>query len=164
MRGHVRQLATILVAMAAAVTAGTACAQSALSASQQAELARYGEVREEFSGTRLGFVADSSLYNFTLTVSGPNAYYGQVFSARTVPTFRLADNGDVPDGLYTYSLTAATPIARPAAASAGLENADGRGPNARRQAAMGVSHTGNFRVANGRILELDASAVEGRAQ
>jgi len=113
---------------------------------------------ENFNGTRLNFNTDSSLSNFTLRVSGPDGYHGQVFSARSAPSFRLGDHGSVPDGLYSYEMTAATPqLMRQA--SMPVPGADGRSAHAR-PGNVGTSMTGSFRVVNGQILILDSSASE----
>lgn len=123
---------------------------------QSADVARV-EIQEEFAGSRLSFDSVSGLSNYTLRVSGPNGYFGQVYSDRTAPSFRLADHGDVEDGLYTYEITAATSVYAPRPASEmGLDN--GRSAEARPR--VGTSRSGSFRVVNGQILELDPSVTE----
>jgi hypothetical protein len=133
---------------------GPAAAQA-----QQADDAVAGQhFQERFSGSRLTFAPRAGLSNFTLTVAGPDSYRGQVFSARVAPTFRLADHGSVPDGRYTYEITAAT-TERRQMASLPPAGADGReGPA--RPGFVGVSQTGRFLVENGRIVPFDAALTE----
>jgi hypothetical protein len=113
---------------------------------------------ERFSGSRLNFNVESSLSNFTLRVSGPDGYHGQVFSARSAPSLRLGDYGNVPDGLYYYEMTAAT-TQQVRSATAPVAGADGRPAHAR-PGNIGTATSGSFRVANGQILILDSSASE----
>jgi hypothetical protein len=145
-------------AMALAVAMLSASGLVAVAQAQQTVSQNY-TIEEDFSGTRLSFSADSALSNFTLNVSGPDDYYGQIFSARVVPSFRLADHGSVPDGIYRYQITAATPE-RVRRASPRPDGADGREPGAG-PGFVGMSQSGSFRVVNGRILELDPTVEEG---
>ncbi|WP_417482713.1 hypothetical protein [Maricaulis sp.] len=122
----------------------------------QGELPR--DVTPQFIGSRLSFNADSSLSNFTLRVSGPQGYTGEVTSARVAPTFRLADFGSVPDGLYTYELAAAT-TQQLVRATPEIDGANGRSGGAR-PGLVGTTTTGTFRVLNGQILQQDSAATE----
>lgn len=144
-----------LTVSAVAVTCAFAIGSAAMAVQQTS---RSYPISEEFSGTRLAFTADSALSNFTLTVSGPEGYRGEVYSERVAPSFRLADHGSVPDGMYHWEITAATPE-RARMASSMPVGADGRegvsGPGF-----IGTSHSGSFHVVNGRILELDPLAEE----
>jgi len=63
---------------------------------------------ESFSGGLVGFALGDTYSHYTLTISGPGGYQAQVFSEASAPTVRLADFGDVADGRYSYTLTAAT--------------------------------------------------------
>ncbi|WP_417490562.1 hypothetical protein [Maricaulis sp.] len=154
---NIAKLLAASVLSAATVVAAASLASGAALA-QQARIAGQGGYNEQFVGTRLSFSVDPSLSNFTLRVSGPNGYNGEVQSARVAPTFRLGDFGSVPDGLYTYEMTAATNerqvLATPPVA--GANGRDGRQQVAR----IGTSMTGSFRVVNGQILQLDPAASE----
>lgn len=126
----------------------------------QDERATVGQAfQERFSGTRLSFTPQAGLSNFTLRVSGPEGYEGQVFSARVAPTFRLGDHGTVVDGRYSYEITAATQQRQsranlPAAGSNGRDGVS-------RAPLVGVSQNGRFQVVNGRITPFDSEATEG---
>lgn len=114
-------------------------------------------ISEAFSGGRLFFEAPSDFSNYTLRVSGPNGYFGQVFSERSVPSLRLADHGTLEDGLYTYEITASTgEIAPRPASDLGLNN----GRSAEARPTLGMSQSGSFRVANGQVVVLDPSVTE----
>lgn len=139
-----------------AMAAGSALVFSSVGEAQSAPSA---QMEEQFAGTRLSFAPNPDLSNFTLRVTGPDGYAGQVFSPRVVPSFRLADHGSVPDGLYTYEITAAT-RERVRRASPMQASANGRAPGAG-TGFVGMSQSGSFRVVNGRILELDRDAEEG---
>lgn len=152
---HLKHMAIATLAVNAVCGAGIAVAQP----SAMAPESRY-HVEERFAGGRLSFSADSGLSNFTLRVSGPDGYTGQIYSERVVPTFRLADHGSVADGLYYYEITAATPERARRASPQDLAF-NGRDPGSSGGGFVGVSYSGSFRVANGRILELDTSLQEG---
>ena len=114
--------------------------------------------QERFNGGRLAFTPRAGLSNYTLRVSGPDGYQGQVFSARVAPTFRLADHGSVPDGRYTYEITAAT---RERRTMANLPPAGADGRDGPAQAGfIGISQNGRFQVMNGRIVPFDDSVTE----
>lgn len=108
---------------------------------------------EQFTQTRLAFSVTGTFTNYTLTVSGPHGYYAQAYGARTVPTLRLADQGEVPDGLYTYQLTAATDRYQEQVGTVNQLN-NGR-DNTTQRPRVGASASGSFRVRDGRILEFD---------
>jgi hypothetical protein len=145
----------LLAAGLASASCGTALGQSLRSVDQTLRDASF---EERFSGTRLNFNVESSLSNFTLRVTGPDGYHGQVFSARSAPSYRLGDYGTVADGLYYYEMTAATTqTAR--MATPPVAGANGRSGQAR-PGTIGTATSGSFRVANGQILILDSSASE----
>jgi|TARA_R110002073_G_scaffold34954_1_gene102900 hypothetical protein len=131
---------------------------TATGTAQQPRLSMPDESTEQFIGSRLSFRTDPSLSNYTLRVTGPDGYQGQVQSARVAPTFRLADFGSVPDGLYTYEMTAAT-TERQVLATPPVAGADGRSGRAT-PGLIGTSMTGSFRVVNGQILQMDPAASE----
>ena len=137
--------------MAAGLLGGTAIAQ-------QARIPAQAGFTEQFIGSRLSFNVDPSLSNFTLRVTGPDGYHGETRSARVAPTFRLADYGSVPDGLYSYEMTAAT-AQRQVLATPAVAGADGRSGRAQ-PGLVGTSMNGSFRVVNGQIVQMDPAASE----
>lgn len=108
------------------------------------------DISVRMTGTRLYFEADPDYFNYTLRVTGPNEYVGEIFSARRPPSFRLGDHGSVADGIYRYEISAATreyaTFATPRA-----PGADGRSASSQ-QPRVGVVTGGSFRVLNGQIL------------
>ncbi|WP_417476830.1 hypothetical protein [Maricaulis sp.] len=142
--------------LAASVLAAGLITVSAVA--QQPRLSTQGGFTEQFIGSRLSFTTDPGLSNYTLTVTGPDGYHGQIESARVAPTFRLADFGSVPDGLYSYEMTAAT-TEQQVLATPPVSGADGRSGRTR-PALVGTSMSGSFRVVNGQILQMDPAASE----
>ncbi|MBO6797763.1 hypothetical protein [Maricaulis sp.] len=128
-----------------------------LSASQASGQVR-GEAGEDslsyrFSGTRIFFDASPELFSFTVSVTGPNEYVGQVYSQRRPPSFRLGDHGDVADGLYQFEISAASRQTS-RSVSAAVMRSNGRDGSSQ-QAYDGAQASGSFRVVNGQILVLD---------
>jgi len=116
------------------------------------------QIDANFSGGRILFESRSRLTNYSVRVVGPDGYVGELQSARTAPSFRLADFGEVPDGQYTYEIFAATSeIQRSVRRAAPGEN--GRDVSSRPR--VGTSSSGSFHVRNGQIIEFDTSAEEG---
>tara|TARA_R110000868_G_scaffold11644_6_gene56952 strand:+ start:24957 stop:25406 length:450 start_codon:yes stop_codon:yes gene_type:complete len=146
---------TVKLLAASILTAGLL---SGAAIAQQPRLQVQDGFTEQFVGSRLSFRAEPTLTNFTLRVSGPDGYHGEIQSARVAPTFRLADFGSVPDGLYTYEITAAT-TEQEVLATPAVAGADGRSGRAR-PGLVGTSTTGSFRVVNGQILQMDLAASE----
>ena len=66
-----------LAFLALALSIGAAPAQAQMDRTE-----REYRIQEEAAGTRLRFDADPALSNFTLSVTGPQGYNGQVTSAR----------------------------------------------------------------------------------
>ncbi|MFT6660864.1 MAG: hypothetical protein ACJA0K_000846 [Maricaulis maris] len=112
-----------------------------------------------YAGSRIYFDADPTYFNITVSVSGPNGYHGQVFSERRAPSFRLADFGEVADGLYHFEMTAATQTYAAEPSSREQAGYNGREPTAQRPR-EGVSFTGSFRVENGQVLVFDDADQE----
>ena len=96
-----------------------------------------------------------SMSNMTLTVSGPNGFHAQKFSASGTPSLSFAGQGALADGTYHWELTGAT-SQLVAVRSNGLDN--GRGANARAFVNKGASETGTFRVINGSVFQPDNRA------
>lgn len=118
------------------------------------------EIQVELSGTRL--VVDrsstSGMSNFSLRVTGPDGYLAEVFSRRVAPTMRLTDYGTLPDGVYSYEVTAATSV-RERQASAPRVGQHGRS-GVQQPGFVGTSQHGTFRMLNGQIVIADANASE----
>lgn len=106
-----------------------------------------GDVR--LTSDRIGFDLQERYSNYTLTVTGPNGYSARAEAARTAPTLRLADYGDVPDGIFTFSLTAATDRIDPSVRAVD-QRVNGREPGVRAPR-LGAQMSGQFRVEDGRI-------------
>lgn len=153
-RLHSVLASTFLTASLGLVTTPSVMAQ----VSEADEVTTTQAFQERFNGGRLAFTPRAGLSNFTLRVSGPDGYEGQVFSARVAPTFRLADHGSVPDGRYRYEISAATRERR-AVASLPAAGADGRDGPAQ-PGFIGISQNGRFQVANGRIVPFDDTVTE----
>lgn len=140
-------VAILLACPAVVMTSTPAHSQSAAVASNDGLSAR-------FAGGRIYFESNPAYFNFTVSVSGPDGYFGQVFSERRAPSFRLSDHGSVEDGLYRFEITAATQeLNRQASREpAGYNGRDSRNTQAR----VGVSFAGSFRVENGQVRVYDA--------
>ncbi|PWE18730.1 hypothetical protein DDZ18_03820 [Marinicauda salina] len=108
---------------------------------------------ERFTQTRLVFSVNGSYTNYTLTVSGPQGFHAQAHGERSAPTLRLADYGEVPDGVYNYQLTAATDRFREQVSQASRMN-NGR-ENTTMRPRVGASVSGAFHVRDGRIREFE---------
>lgn len=134
-------LVRILLASAALLIAGPAFAETL-------------DAEARFAGERLTFDVRGDYTNFTVTVSGPEGYYAQAQGARSAPTLRLRDYGDVPDGSYSYQLVAATGRVDTVAARVD-QRVNGREPGTARPR-VGASTTGRFQVINGRIVPFEA--------
>ncbi|WP_203292328.1 hypothetical protein [Maricaulis parjimensis] len=155
-----KPFATRLSGLATSLAIGMVmCGLTPTADAQSDRSVRQYRIQEQVVGSRLRFDADPALFNFTLSVAGPDGYYGQVTSARVPPSFRLADHGQVPDGLYQFEMTAATPERRQSASPREAAY-NGREPNSG-TAYLGYSYTGSFRVVDGRIIEFDQSEQEG---
>lgn len=116
------------------------------------------DIAAVFSGGRVSFQTNDNLSNFVVRIAGPSDYYGQVSSARTLPSIRLADFGEVPDGLYSYEITAAT-TQQVQSVRRATPGANGRTGNAQ-VAYVGMSSTGTFYVQDGQIVPFDLTATE----
>jgi hypothetical protein len=110
---------------------------------------------ESFSGGLVGFALGDSYSHYTLTISGPAGYRAQVFSEAGAPTVRLSDFGDVPDGRYSYTLTAAT---------FEYDRTTPRLNNGREDAQLpriGAERTGSFMISGGVVAPQMDFAEEG---
>lgn len=115
-----------------------------------------------FVGERVAFNIQGRYTNYVLTISGPEGYRARAEGARSAPTIRLADHGEVVDGLYTYQLTAATDRVDQTQARVD-QRTNGREPGSGTPM-VGASMSGNFRVEEGRIRifeDLEEPPAEG---
>ncbi|HEX2256149.1 MAG TPA: hypothetical protein VHG92_05495 [Afifellaceae bacterium] len=134
------------LALAVAVAAGLAGIASAqeMKASQRS------------SGGVVGFDLQGPYKNVTLSIAGPKGFSATTSVERGNPSLNLGRG--LPDGVYTYQLSAATD--EPAdVVPQGLDN--GRGEGAKdRKPLRDVSTSGSFVVRNGSILPPQALAEE----
>jgi hypothetical protein len=110
---------------------------------------------ENFSGGLVGFALGDSYSHYTLTISGPGGYQAQVFSEAGAPTVRLSDFGDVADGRYTYTLTAATFEYDHAAPRLNNGREDAQLPR------IGAERSGSFMISGGVVAPQMDFAEEG---
>ena len=126
--------------------------------------AAYADATASIRAGALTFNNTSGLYNGTLSVSGPDGYQSQSFSETGLPGFTVQGAGKLPDGVYSYTLTAATRSKEKVDAT--LDS--GRGDAESNMAAASYSTSGTFVVSNGQIMadaaktaaESDADQVE----
>jgi hypothetical protein len=126
------------LALAAAVAVGSAGIASAQDI----------KVTQRSSGSVLGFDVQGPYKNVTLSIAGPKQFNAQTSVEKGNPRLNLGKG--LPDGVYTYQLTAATD--KPAdIIPSGLD--DGRGEGAKNTVPLqGVSTSGTFVVRNGSIV------------
>ena len=97
----------------------------------------------------LWFEGWGSLFNATLTVTGPEGDRTETFKGKGTPQFALRDMGDIVDGVYSYELTAATDemvkIKNP------INN--GRGDAEKTEIPKSYQMTGSFIVSRGVIIK-----------
>lgn len=121
-------------------------------ASMQPAIAAEGDqlsAVNRFSGATVGFDLTGSYRNVTLTVVGPNGFAVTAHSDRTAPVINLNKFGKVEDGMYKYSLTAATTKRVPVRSQ--LDN--GRGDAEKNERFAGVSTSGSFLIKDGAIFQ-----------
>lgn len=134
------------LALAAAVAVGLADIASAQNM----------KVTQRSSGNVLGFDVQGPYKNVTLSIAGPKGFTARASAEKGNPSLNLGKG--LPDGVYTYQLTAATD--KPAdIIPSGLD--DGRGEHATRTVPLeGVSMSGTFVVRNGSIVSPQELAGE----
>ena len=109
--------------------------------------------------TQIGFDADGSYSNYTLTVTGPNGFHAVATSRSGAPSIDLRQIGAFDDGTYHYELTAATDEKVPVRST--LDNGRKGGPDASAGVAVrSVSTGGVFHVKGGAIMKFDPAARE----
>ncbi|WP_323760976.1 hypothetical protein [Maricaulis sp.] len=141
---RVRNLITLMVAAIwLALPSGVAIPQAD-------DVPSSASISVRLAGTRLYFEGEPSFFNYSVRVTGPNGYVGEVFSARRAPSFRLSDHGAVDDGVYRYEVTAATgdvvQHSSPHSRRANGREASAQVPR------IGIASDGSFRVVNGQIF------------
>lgn len=113
------------------------------------------EVEARIENGALSFTGGQNLTNAVLMITGPGEFEKEETASRGLPVFRAQNSGRLADGLYQYSLTAATDekikIKNP------MDN--GRGSAARDYLLKPYSMQGSFLVSKGTILPADN--VEG---
>jgi len=118
------------------------------------------EIQVELSGTRVSVDRSTTggMSNFSMRVTGPDGYLAEVFSRRVAPSLRLTDYGSLPDGVYSYEITASTSV-RERRASTPRVGQHGRS-GTQQPGFVGTSQQGTFRMLNGQIVIADANASE----
>lgn len=106
------------------------------------------EVTPSITSGSLSFTGGVGMYNGSLKISGPNDFFEQRTSENGLPIFTLQGIGRLSDGVYNFTLSAATSERKK------IDNSvnNGRGESAEDTAAVPYQTTGHFRVANGLIV------------
>ena len=112
----------------------------------------------QLAGGRVAFSASPGLSNYTLRVTGPGNYTAERFSERRAPSLRLADFGELEDGLYRWSISAATSQIERRVGAEELARNGRSGSSANLY--VGRQMSGSFHVRNGQIVQIDPSATE----
>ncbi len=113
------------------------------------------EPKQQFNSTALWFENWTGLSNGMLKVVMPNGKIIEVFTASGTPVFETRGL-DLQDGIYTYSVTAATEeteeIVNP------IDN--GRGGKPATTQAVSFEMSGQFAVSRGAIVKIDMMSEE----
>jgi hypothetical protein len=112
----------------------------------------------QLTGGRVAFNAAPGLSNYTLRVTGPGNYSAERYSERRAPSLRLADYGDLEDGIYRWSLSAATSQIERRVGAEELARNGRTGTSANLY--VGREMSGSFQVRNGQIVPIDQSVTE----
>lgn len=117
---------------------------------------RAAEVEARIQSGSLSFAGGTNFTNAQLLITGPQGFEAEETRPRGLPQFRVQGAGRMVDGLYQYSLVAASDEKIP------LQNTmnNGRGPDAPKTEFRPFAMYGTFRVEKGQILPPDDS-VEG---
>ena len=119
------------------------------------------EVEARLQTSALSFSGGSGFTNAVLFITGPNDFEEEETASRGLPVFRV-QGGQVKDGFYHYTLTAATDekvtIKRP------VDN--GRGSAARDYTLKPFNLSGMFQIKEGRIVPQDkmSASADGDAE
>ncbi|MDJ0626851.1 MAG: hypothetical protein QNJ44_01215 [Rhodobacter sp.] len=116
--------------------------------------AQAAEIEARIQSGSLSFTGGHTYTNAKLQIIGPQGFEKEEEALRGMPTFRVQGAGRMVDGLYQYSLVAASDEKVP------LENNldNGRGANAQNFAYKPFSMYGTFRVEKGVILPPEKGA------
>ncbi len=98
-------------------------------------------------GSEVHVKLPSGFTNATLSISGPNGFYAQVFSKTGSPSIDLIRAGGTTEGQYTYEITAAS--SQQAVNDNPMDN--GRGGVDKSAGAVGASTSGSFHASGGII-------------
>lgn len=110
---------------------------------------------KRFSDATVAFNMQGGYSKYTLTVTGPNGFNATVFSEKSVPALTLRKLGVMDDGIYRYTLAAASSKTAPVRAPAN----SGRSGKVQANQMVGVSDSGSFVVKGGKIVQ-DADISE----
>lgn len=118
------------------------------------------DIEVQVTGTRISLdrASVAGLSNFNLRVVGPDGFHAETFSRSSAPSLRLSDFGELPDGQYSFEVTAATQEVRRRVGPrrSGEHGRSGLAADER----VGVQQSGTFYVSGGRIVEIDEAASE----
>ncbi len=117
------------------------------------------EVEVRIENGVLSFVGGQSYTNATLQITGPGDFELEETAVKGLPVFRAKNSGRLKDGLYQFSLIAATDEKETIPAKENLDN--GRGSAARDYRLKPFYLSGAFYISEGTMK--DAEAVEGGA-
>lgn len=134
---------------AAALAVGLATVPAALAA----------EVEARIENGVLSFVGGQSFTNAILQITGPGDFELEETAIKGLPVFRARNSGRLQDGLYQFSLTAATDEKVRIPEREKLDN--GRGSAARDYRLKSFFLSGAFYISEGTMK--DAEGVEGGA-
>ncbi|WP_300528927.1 hypothetical protein [Maricaulis sp.] len=149
------RLAAVLAASAFIVFSGPVSAQSFRSGPVETAQPAF---EPQLSGGRVAFATMPGLSNYTLRVTGPGNYSAERFSERRAPSLRLADFGALEDGLYHWSISAATSEVERRVGAEELARNGRSGTSANLY--VGRQMSGSFQVRNGQIVQFDPNATE----
>jgi len=149
------RLAAFMAASALIVLSGPVSAQSFRSGPVESAQPAF---EPQLTGGRVAFNAVPGLSNYTLRVTGPGNYSAERYSERRAPSLRLADYGDLEDGIYRWSLSAATSQIERRVGAEELARNGRTGTSANLY--VGREMSGSFQVRNGQIVPIDRSVTE----
>jgi len=119
------------------------------------------EVEERIQNGALSFSGGNGFTNAVLTITGPGEFETEETASRGLPVFRAQNSGRLLDGLYQYSLVAATD--EKLVIKNKIDN--GRGAAARDFTYKPFAKYGAFLVSKGTIMPADdvAGGADGDA-
>ncbi len=111
------------------------------------------EVEERIENGALSFTGGQNLSNAVLLIVGPGDFEKEETAIRGLPVFRAQNSGRLVDGLYQYTLSAATD--EKVKITRQLDN--GRGATQRDYVLKPFSKHGTFVVSKGTIIAADTA-------